>query len=315
MIATAFREGPLAATLRSLAAQSRVPEEIVVVDGDPQPGIERVVKEAAHHHGLNIIYSRLEPPSAAVQRNVGTKASSGEVILFLDDDAYPEPDCLEKMMQVLEEDAQLRVGGVGVLIRNQLCLPPRWKAKRWLDFLADEIRPSYSGMVVGPAINIGPEPTADGRVVPVEWLNCGCTAYRRAALPDGGFNSRFTGYSYMEDVDLSVRVARRWKLVVHTGACIYHDTQPSRFKRPYTRARMGVQNRYYVMTATLGRTSLRHHLKFLATVGMGLLFGLRGMRRPGDFADWLLALCGTIRGLGGVSGFLATRGWRRHNQV
>ena len=69
------------------------------------------------------------------------------------------------------------------------------------------------------------------------------------------FCPAFYGYSYMEDVDLSVRVAKRWRLVVHTGAAMYHDTGPSRFKAPYVRARMSVANRYHVMTRSAVNTS------------------------------------------------------------
>jgi GT2 family glycosyltransferase len=223
--------------------------------------------------------------------------SSGDVLLFLDDDAYPERDCLEKVMEVFEEDTELRIGGVGVLIRNQLCRPPSPRAKQWLDFLSDEPQRSYSGKVIGPAVVVGPEPSEDGRVVPVEWLSCTCAAYRRPAFLAEEFPSNFRGYSYMEDVDISVRVARNWKLAVHTAAYIYHDTEPSRFKAPYTRARMVAENRYHVMTATLGRTTPRYHFKFLATLAVDQLLSLRGIRGPRDFANWLLGLCGMARGL------------------
>lgn len=297
VIATAFRDATLKNTLRSLAAQSRLPEEIVIVDGAPAPGVEEVVEACRRELGLNVVYGRTKPPSAAVQRNLGVDKASGDVILFLDDDAYPEPDCLAKMIRVFEEDSTSRVGGVGVLIRNQLCPPPSPRAKLWFDFLADERRESYSGMIIGPAIAIGPEPTNNGDIVRVEWLSSTCTAYRRLALPQGVFDSRFHGYSYMEDVDLSVRVARRFDLVVHTGAYIFHDTQPSQFKRPYLRAKMVVENRYYVMTTTLGRNTASHHFRFLASLAVNQMTSLRDVRRPRDLVQWFQTLGGTIRGL------------------
>jgi GT2 family glycosyltransferase len=263
VIVTAFRDRQPGNALRALGAQSRRPDEVVVVDGAPAPGVEAIVAALAAETELPTLYERTAPPSAAVQRNAGAARASGDVILFLDDDAYPARDCLQKMMGVLESDTAGAIGGVGVLISNQPNTPPGPRAKRWFDFLAGESRPSYSGTVIGPAVSIGPEPTQDGRVVEVEWLNTGCTAYRREAFAAERFCPEFYGYSFMEDVDLSVRVARRWRLVVHTGASIFHDTSPSRFKAPYTRARMSVSNRYYVMTNSLGRRSLGMHAKFV----------------------------------------------------
>jgi glycosyltransferase involved in cell wall biosynthesis len=297
VIATAFREATLRNTLRSLAVQRRRPDEVVIVDGAPESGVEALVAAERQALDLNLVYMRSTRPSAAVQRNLGLSASSGDVIVFLDDDAYPEPDCFAKIVAVLDQDREARIGGVGILIRNQLCVPPSAAAKRWFDFLADEPRGSYSGMVIGPAVAIGPEPTTDGAIVSVEWLMAGCAAFRREALPPGGFNPQFWGYSYMEDVDLSVRVARRFSLVVHTGAFMFHDTQPSRFKAPYVRAKMVVQNRYYVMTETLGRVSISHHTRFVASLIVPQLTSLRAVRSGRDLFDWLKSSTGIVSGL------------------
>ncbi|MEQ1731648.1 MAG: glycosyltransferase [Vicinamibacterales bacterium] len=297
VIATAFRERTLRTTLESVAAQTRRPTEVVIVDGAPAPGVESLTASLGRELDLPVVYRRTAPPSAALQRNLGVSVAAGDIVLFLDDDGYPEPDCFEKMLDILDGDTEGRVGGVGVLIRNQLCPPPSPKAKRWLDFLADEPLPSYSGKVLGPAIAVGTEPSALHDVVQVDWLNSGCTAYRKKALPDEGFNRRFFGYSYMEDVDLSLRVARHHALVVHRGAFMYHDSQPSRFKAPYARARMVVQNRYYVMTVTLGRTSVGHHSTFLASIVVPLLVSIRSIRSGRDAADWFLTLGGTLAGL------------------
>src|SRR5712671_5049598 len=110
VIATAFRAATLERTLRSLALQSLLPQEIVIVDGAPPPGVETLVADTGLQHGLNIVYRRSTPPSAAGQRNAGLKVASGDIFLFLDDDAYPDPDCLEKMIRIFEEDHEERIG-------------------------------------------------------------------------------------------------------------------------------------------------------------------------------------------------------------
>lgn len=303
VIATASREATLPQTLRSLAAQTRRPEEVVVVDGAEPPGVESLVGTLSEELGLPCRYLRTQPPSAAQQRNRGVEASSGTIVLFLDDDAYPESNCLAGMLRVFETDVEGRIGGVGVLITNQPSQAPSPRAKIWFDFLADDVLPSYSGKVIGPAVAVGAEPSDAHDVVDVDWLNSGCTAYRKTALPDGGFDRRFYGYSFMEDVDLSVRVARGHRLVVHRGLFMYHDSQPSTFKAPYARAKMIVENRYHVMTRTLGRRSLRHHAKFLASLAFPIVISMKDLRSAQELYNWLLTIAGTLHGLATISGF------------
>jgi GT2 family glycosyltransferase len=314
VIATAYRDRELRNALRALAVQSRRPDEVIVVDGAPAPGVESLVASLAQETGLPVSYDRTAPPSAAVQRNVGAARATGDAILFLDDDAYPVSDCLEKMMRVLQDDSRGEIGGVGVLISNQPNTAPSPRAKRWFDFLAGECRPSYSGAIIGPAVNIGPEPTDDGRIVEVEWLNSGCTAYRAQAFNSERFRSEFHGYSFMEDVDLSVRIARRWRLVVHTGTSIYHDTGPSRFKAPYARAKMSVSNRYHVMTQSLGRRSAKMHAKFLVFHAVSWASQLARSRSLRQASNSLVELMGMMAGMLQVAGGLlrsAARGRSR----
>ena len=114
---------------------------------------------------------------------------------------------------------------------------------------------SYAGCVLGGAVNIAPEDRDDlPEVVAVEWLNLGCTLYRREALPDPPFPDFFTGYSWMEDVALSVRVARDWKLANVRSARIFHDSQPGAHKDNVAAlSKMELVNRHYVMTHVLER--------------------------------------------------------------
>jgi hypothetical protein len=124
---------------------------------------------------------------------------------------------------------------------------------------------SFAGCVLGPAVNLLPEDREDlPEVVPVEWLNTTCTLYRREALPDPPFPEHFKGYSFMEDVTLSLTVGRRWKLANARTARIYHDSQTGSHKfDPELIAEMQVVNRHYVMTKVLGRSRISDYLKLL----------------------------------------------------
>jgi hypothetical protein len=124
---------------------------------------------------------------------------------------------------------------------------------------------SYSGRVIGPAVKLLPEDRDDlPHVVRVDWLNLGCTIYRREALPDPPFDSVFAGYSLMEDLALSLRVGRRWNLANARMARIVHDSQPGPHKADIAAmAAMELVNRHYVMTEILGKRRCLDYLRLL----------------------------------------------------
>src|SRR5437762_10351673 len=114
------------------------------------------------------------------------------------------------------------------MIANQHSCSPGLASRTVLRLIHGKGESSYAGRVICPAVNLLPEDSDDlPEIVPVEWLNLGCTIYRRDALPSPPFDSFFRGYSLMEDVVLSLRVAERgWKLANVRTARIFHDSQP-----------------------------------------------------------------------------------------
>jgi len=63
--------------------------------------------------------------------------------------------------------------------------------------------------------------------------------------------------------DLLVRIARNWKHIIHTGAKSYHNNSPSKFKQLFSKVKMGMVYRYFVMTRSLDRKELHFHVRFL----------------------------------------------------
>jgi GT2 family glycosyltransferase len=244
-----------------------------------------------------VVYHRCKHQGAAIQRNEAAELVKQDIILFMDDDVYMEQGCLERMMQVLEKDSKKEIGGVGIILTNQHYRQPSRLFKKWLDFMAGEKADSYAGRVIGPALNFLPSPSNDGRVIEVEWLNTTCTAYRREAFETERFSCRFYGYSLLEDVHLSLRIGKKWKLVVATSAKAFHDSQPSHFKHPFQIGKMGVVNRYLIMTEILEKKSSLYKLKFLLSVLFGLFTSSRNIRSIKDFMSFLFLCSGTMYGL------------------
>lgn len=266
VIPTRNRPGPLARTLDSLSQQCVLPAEIIIVEGSDVEFAHEVARvcRQCEPFGSTLELVPAGALGAAAQRNQGVTLASQPFIWFMDDDILFDPECVLHLWCAMQSDLQL--GGVSAMITNQKYHPPGLVSRTMFTLMHGRWEASFAGRVVGPAVNLLPEDREDlPEVVPVEWLNTTCAMYRREALPSPPFDSVFTGYSMMEDLTLSLRVGKNWKLANARTARIFHDSQPGSHKSdPAELARMELVNRYYVMTRILERNRVRDYL------GLGL---------------------------------------------
>jgi glycosyltransferase involved in cell wall biosynthesis len=126
---------------------------------------------------------RAETRGAAAKRNEAFRASEQPWVLFMDDDVILEPESIAPLWSAVQ--ANDRLGGVNTLITNQ-CYQAPGRVGGWvLQVLNRGPSATFAGRWVGGILNMlaGDNPEA-GDVIPVEWLNLGCTLYRREGLPD-----------------------------------------------------------------------------------------------------------------------------------
>jgi glycosyltransferase involved in cell wall biosynthesis len=92
--------------LETVAAQTRVPDEVVVVDGGSTDGTLETLRRA---DGITLI----EEPGATIARgrNVAIAAATHDVIAVSDADCVLEPDWLERLLVPIEDGADVAMGG------------------------------------------------------------------------------------------------------------------------------------------------------------------------------------------------------------
>jgi glycosyltransferase involved in cell wall biosynthesis len=234
-------------TFRSLPELTRKPDEIMVVmDG------EREDVEETSLAGVPVKIFQTRQRGAAAKRNLGVEKSSGVAILFVDDDVEFRPGCLEIMERALTSEPA--IGGVGVFIENQRFQEQGLYSRMLYRMCGGWGIRDFGGKCFGPLINIHARLWEGGAEFrETEWLNSTCTLYRREALPKPAFEAGFTGYSFMEDVALSRRVRKRWKIGVARDAWIIHHSRPAPYKQDAARLHeMGLVNRFHILREVEG---------------------------------------------------------------
>lgn len=238
VIATYERASALRDALASVAAQTRLPEKIVIVDASAGTESEKVASEST----LPAVYRRAERPSAAVQRNQGFREVTSPLVAFIDDDVVLAPDVFEKLCNVFESRAD--TGGASARMNGAEHPAPSPLLRSYYRLQAGYDDETYGGRLFGPAINCFPCYSAQREeLIPADWLNLGCVLFRSDAFAAELF-PQFEGYSFGEDVHLSARIGRKLRLYFHATARYDHFPSMSPAKRHYLRnARMSAHNR------------------------------------------------------------------------
>lgn len=107
VLATIGRTDELGRCLQSLAAQTDMDFEVLVVDQNQDDRLAPILADAAAH-GLRLHHLRLAYPSLSGARNLGIRHATGSVVGFPDDDCWYEPDAIKAVQSAFAADAELR---------------------------------------------------------------------------------------------------------------------------------------------------------------------------------------------------------------
>jgi glycosyltransferase involved in cell wall biosynthesis len=279
IIPTYNRSKVLKKTLQTIALQNLQFEEIIIIDASENNSTEEVLSFKYEGLQSRIVFKKAQQKGAAIQRNEGFVISVHSFVCFMDDDVYLEPFCIDRLWKGIHENEL--VGGISAMIINQQYQPLGKLTKLVCRLLHNEKLFSYAGKCIGPAYNFLPE---DNENFPeynhVEWLNLGCTIYRKKALQNPPFQNHFIGYSIMEDLTLSLTVSKKFILLNARMAKIFHDSQPGDYKdNVILLEKMELINRHYVMTKILDRTSIKDYLKLILLEVFNLLALFRNFKQ------------------------------------
>lgn len=250
----------VARCLRSLQNQTVPPEEVLIIL-DPIQDLIKFYSDNLGEFHAKIVISNEFGLSAA--RNTGIRASKGEIVIFIDDDAYAQENWLERILENFKDEKIWVVGGK--IIPEFQKKRPNWFPEE-LDWI---LGCTYRGM---------PEVRTEIRN-PIG----ANMAFRREVFEKVGFFETLVGrfgrkLLGSEETELCLRLKNRYpfaKIVYDPEAVVYH-------KVPQERTRIGyvLKRAYYegVSKAILSsRFKIRdesYYLKFLIKRAVHYLFKL-----------------------------------------
>ncbi len=280
--------------------------ELLVVDNGSQDGTAEALKDEADLH----LVALPENLGFAGGVDAGVRASAGEILVLINNDAVAEPSFVRRLVAPFAGPTAGRLGATtgrvvlsgsfapapasdpGVLVAHD---GSRWArlpdGVRLLNSTGNEVTTSGNGRDrdwLAPA---------DGPAAPSEvfGFNGGCAALRRAALDDVGLLDESL-FMYYEDTELSWRLRRRgWDLRHVPDAVTVHDHAASSGTRSPFFLDHNERNRLLValvhapagvvrraLVRTLARTVLgpdrRRRLRVLGSVLRRLPWALRRRR-------------------------------------
>ena len=208
------RPAEVAGLLANLAAQTVVPDELILVDGSPPEDVRtELIVGKASDLPFSVRYVRAQG-GAALQRNAGIDVAGGEFVALIDDDVRLAPAFFERILEAFARDA---TGDTGC-IAGCLLDPPRvalrrlrYSVHKHVGTLGSPVAGAFdwgSGHVFPRALQAaGPE------LRKVDVVGSGCAVWRRAVFDQGyRFAPFFRTYSDNEDFHLALRAGREWKI-------------------------------------------------------------------------------------------------------
>lgn len=282
VIPTLDRPKDLSELLSSLWSQSQPALEIVVIDDSKDNLTTSLVQKSTPEFasiGTKLVYLRGDGSGNTSARNQGIAASSGDAILFLDDDTLLEKNVIQGLAEFLRDHplalgVQPKIPGFAdywAQPRFRIKLENRVNQAAMLSYHAPNmLSVRRSGAAVFPS-----EVTA---VVSAQRM-MGCSfCIRRSVLSEFSFDTNLKKWGCYDDLDLTYRIYRKYPgslFVIPTVAVIHKHSSKSRLpSRPLNR--MTTIYWFYIFFKDLSDGSLLNSLAFLWAMGGALFWTVEG---------------------------------------
>jgi len=298
VVPTYKRRDSLARLFDSVVQQDRLPDEILVVDASPDDDTERMLKTHASALALRdrTKYWRVSGPLAGLtrQKNFALRHVTTDLVAFFDDDIVLGEGCLREMEQVLRREAN-HIVGVGCFTTSETAPGRLWRLRRRLGVVASLQAGTYARSGISIPWHFHPSPDL---IVEGDWLPGCAQLVRTAAARETGFEENFGGYAQGEDLDFSLRLRAKGKLVIARAARLQHLCDPGGRPDAFRVGYMELYNRYHIHRRAIPGRGWRDAVWFAYAWTVDTLLLARHVRSPRDWGRVTKQVAGRMAAAG-----------------
>jgi GT2 family glycosyltransferase len=294
-ICTLSRPDSVRRVLHSIAGQTRQADEILVIDASRDEATETVVRQmcGAAPGFPRLVYARVTGARVGLtrQRNLALALASRDLVAFFDDDVVLEPGCLVELEQ--PHRASAGIAGVGGMLAAESAGPSAiWRLRRLLGIVSNLSPGRYhrSGMSTPWSLATQREGLLEG-----DWLPGFAMMWNTQLAREVGFYEAFAGYGQAEDLEFSLRAARRGKVLMACGARVRDDHALEGRPDPFRLGYMAIHNRYIVHRRGLKDRTGRDTARFIYAWLMDTFLLLRHLLFPSRWRSALLQIGGRLK--------------------
>lgn len=281
VICTYMRPKSVRDLLVSVGAQSRYPDQILIIDGSTNASTEVVVDSMDMD---NLEYFRVEDRDRGLtrQRNFGIdKVANGmDIVSFLDDDTLLDTEYFKNVLTAFSNmpDA-IGIGGVARNENRWKELSHRSKLNRMKHYVLDNyyinessrnVLRNYLGLQSPDPPGIMP-PFSHGRtyayplnnkIYKVDLLIGMAMSFRKEVFEKIHFSRYFEGYGLYEDADFCLRALQFGNNYILTSAMLDHFHEASGRPNMFKYGKMVIRNGWYVWRIKYPKPNLKNRLKW-----------------------------------------------------
>lgn len=223
VIPTRNRPRDLLKAVDTIFCQTRLPDELVIVDQSVTAESKALVEEAFHvrQPSLQLVYIHDQTVSGLVDaKRAGVEKSRGTIVMFLEDDVELERRYIEKIVEGFRQHSEM-MGCCGVVTDM------RRNSSLFLFFFHF----FHRGIFRDPRIGIHGNATLQKKdlLIPSRFLSGGLSAFRREVFEKVRFDT-VNGFFMLEDMEFSTRAVRAFgsdKFFINTAARLAHHMTPT----------------------------------------------------------------------------------------
>ena len=267
IICTRNRFDDFTKTLPSIAAQTRQPDELIIVDSSDEKKLEEYFSTTKLPFFVRYFHTQ---PGLTLQRNYGIRECVSDIIFFFDDDVNLDKNYLAEVEKIFVNDTSHKIGAVGGKIIEKS------SSSVWLKF------EQFTFYVL--RLVFGVVGTRNGKFYPsgmpshphtnqpsgfIECLSGCCMAFRREVFEKAKFDEALAHYGLMEDVDISKQTLDAgYKIYYQTSATLIHNESPMNRLKVQQWAEMSVVNYDYLFRKSWAQEKWRWLFYYWALIGL-----------------------------------------------